>query len=225
MTFEIPAKKRRVEGIGSRKGNGVTVTKWKHRFYKWRVSWIESGRKQEKGFKLKTEAIEWAETKEKDLLNFGVGESMSAEERSAVLDTRADLTAAGMTLREAVAVALDLRRKELRSITVGELVARVLSDRERAGRSNRYILDLRSRFNRFKADFAARSVATITRDELTDWIRGLDQSATSQNNYLRVIRVLFSEGVKWKFLDESPADIASQNVAPAEMHSLNLTRS
>lgn len=209
-TFEIPPKTRRVEGIGSRKGNGVSVTKWKHRFYRWRVSWIESGRKQEKGFKLKTEAEEWAETKEKDLLNFGVGASLTAEERSSVLDTREDLAAAGMTLREAVAVALELRRKELRSISVAELVARVISDRERAGRSNRYVLDLRSRFNRFKKDFGPRSVATITRDELTDWIRGLDQSATSQNNYLRVIRVLFSEGVKGKFLDESPAKHVSE---------------
>lgn len=205
VSFEIPPKKRRVEGLGSRKGNGVSVTKWKHRFYKWRVSWIESGKKQEKGFKLKTEAGDWAETKEKSLLDFGVGASLSAEERSSVLDTREGLAAAGMTLREAVVVALELRRKELRSITVSELVARVISDRERAGRSNRYILDLRSRFNRFKADFGPRSVAAITRDELTDWIRGLDQSATSQNNYLRVIRVLFSEGVKGKFLDESPA--------------------
>ena len=193
VTLEIPPKKRREEGIGSRKGNGVTVTRWRHRFYKWRVLWIESGRKQEKGFKLKAEAEKWAETKEKDMLNFGVGASLTAEERSTVLDTREDLAAAGVTLREAVSVALELRRKELRSISVADLVARVLSDRERAGRSNRYILDLRYRFGRFAKDFGPRSVATITRDELTDWIRGLDQSATSQNNYLRVIRVLFSD--------------------------------
>jgi len=202
---EIPKKVRRVEGVGSRKGSGATVTKWKHRFYRWRVSWIESGRKQEKGFKLKADAEEWAGDKEKELLNFGLGASLSAEERSAVLDTRADLAAAGMTIREAVAVALELRRKELRSITVAELVGRVISDRERAGRSGRYLLDLRSRLGRFKKDFGPRSVATITRDEITDWIRGLGQSATSQNNYLRLIRVLFSEGVKGKFLDESPA--------------------
>jgi len=204
-SLEVPPKTRRVEGVGSRKGSEVSVTKWKHRFYRWRVSWIEGGRKQEKGFKLKTEAEDWAGDKEKELLNFGLGASLTAEERSAVLDTRADLAAAGMTLRDAVAVALDLRRKELRSITVAELVARVLSDRERAGRSGRYLLDLRSRLGRFQKDFGARSVATITRDELTDWIRDLGQSATSQNNYLRVIRVLFSEGVKGKFLAESPA--------------------
>jgi integrase len=204
-SLEIPPKKRREEGIGSRKGSATTVSKWKHRFYRWRVSWIESGRKQEKGFKLKAEAEEWAGDKEKELLNFGVGASLTAEERSTVLDTRADLAAAGMSLRHAVAVALELRRKELRSISVAELVARVISDRERAGRSGRYLLDLRSRLGRFQKDFGPRSVATITRDELTDWIRGLGQAATSQNNYLRVIRVLFSEGVKGKFLDESPA--------------------
>jgi integrase len=204
-SLEVPPKKRRVEGVGSRKGSGATVTKWKHRFYRWRVSWIESGRKQEKGFKLKTDAEEWAGKKEKELLSFGVGASLTAEERSAVLDTRADLAAAKLTIREAVAVALELRRKELRSISVAELVGRVISDRERAGRSGRYLLDLRSRLGRFQKEFGARSVATITRDELTDWIRGLGQSATSQNNYLRLIRVLFSEGVKGKFLDESPA--------------------
>jgi hypothetical protein len=149
-SLEIPPKKRREEGIGSRKGSATTVSKWKHRFYRWRVSWIESGRKQEKGFKLKAEAEEWAGDKEKELLNFGVGASLTAEERSTVLDTRADLAAAGMSLRHAVAVALELRRKELRSISVAELVARVISDRERAGRSGRYLLDLRSRLGRFQ---------------------------------------------------------------------------
>jgi integrase len=205
VPVEIPPNKRRPEGIGSRKGSEVTVTKLKHRFYRWRVSWIEGGRKQEKGFKLKTEAEEWAGNKEKELLSHGTEDSLTAKERSAVLETRAALAAAGMTLREAVAVALEIRQKELRSISVAELVARVLSDRERAGRSERYLLDLRSRLGRFQKDFGARSVAIITRDEITDWIRDLGQSATSQNNYLRVIRVMFSEGVKGKFLAESPA--------------------
>lgn len=220
-TLAIPPKKRREEGLGSRKGNGVSVTKWKHRFYKWRVSWIEDGKKQEKGFKLKTEAEEWAETKERNLLNFGVGASLSAEERSAVIDTREDLAAAGLTIREAVAMALEIRRKESRSITVEEMVSRVLRDRESAGRSERYLQDLRSRLGRFKADFGARSLATITRDEITDWIRGLKLGATTQNNFLRVLRVLFNEGVKGKYLDESPAQhVTEAKTTQAEVGTL-----
>lgn len=228
-TFAIPPKKRREEGLGSRKGNGVSVTKWKHRFYKWRVLWIEDGKKQEKGFKLKTEAEKWAESKERNLLNFGVGASLSAEERSAVLDTRDDLAAAGLTIREALAMALEIRRKESRSIAVGEMVARVIKDRESAGRSERYLQDLRSRLGRFNADFGARSLATITRDEITDWIRGLNLGATTQNNFLRVLRVLFSEGLKGKYLDESPAQHVTEaktsqaevgTLTPAEMANL-----
>jgi len=102
-------------------------------------------------------------------------------------------------------MALELRRKEFRSITVKELVTKLISDRERAGKSDRYIRDLRSRLGRFSTDFGIRSVVSIGRDEITDWIRGLNQSAISQNNYLRVIRILFSEGIKGKYLSESPA--------------------
>ena len=233
----IPKKVRKAEGPGSRKGSGVVVKKWKHSFYRWRAMWVEGGRNQEKGFKHKNKAEEWAGKKEIELRNFGASDSLTLDERSAVFESRADLDTAGITLREAIAIALELRRKELRSITVAELVGRVISDRERAGRSGRYLLDLRSRLGRFQKDFGPRSVATITRDELTDWIRGLGQSATSQNNYLRLIRVLFSEGVKGKFLDESPAKHVTEakttqtevgtlspaelvtllNVAPAEM--------
>ncbi|MEX2578955.1 MAG: tyrosine-type recombinase/integrase [Verrucomicrobiales bacterium] len=212
-TAIIPPRKTKPQGIGSRKGNAVTLTKWKHRFYKWRVRWIEGGRTEEKGFKRKAEAEEWAEKKEKELLDFGVGATMGSEERSAVLDTREDLKAVGMSLREAVAVALELRRKELRSITVGELVPKLIADRESAGRSERYVGDLRSRLGRFQTDFGNRSVATITRDEITEWIRGLNQSATSQNNYLRLIRVLFSEAVKGKYLDENPARHVTESKA------------
>jgi integrase len=217
----VPPVTRREEGIGSRKGNAVTVTKWKHRFYKWRVSWIETGRKQEKGFKLKTEAEEWAVEKEKELLNFGVGASLSAEERSAVLDTRDDLAAFGITLREAVAMALTIRRKESRSITVAEMVSRITEDRKSAGRSKRYLEDLRARLKRFEKDFGARSLATITREEITDWIRGLKVAATTQNNFLRVIRVLFNEGVKGRFLDESPAQhVTEAKTTQAEVGTL-----
>jgi len=201
----MASRKTKVQGIGSRKGNSVSVTRWKHPFYKWRVRWVELGRGQETGFKRKADAEEWAEKKEKELLDFGVGATFTAEERSAVLDTRNDLEAAGMSLREAVAMALELRRKEFRSITVKELVTKLISDRERAGKSDRYIRDLRSRLGRFSTDFGIRSVVSIGRDEITDWIRGLNQSAISQNNYLRVIRILFSEGIKGKYLSESPA--------------------
>jgi len=204
-TVLVSRRKTKPQGMGSRKGSSVSVTRWKHRFYRWRVRWIENGKREDRGFKKKAEAEEWAEKKEVELLDFGTGVALTSEERAAVINSREGLEAAGITLREAVRIALDIRQKELRSITVGELVKRVTADRESAGRSGRYLQDLRSRLGRFENDFGSRSVASITREEITDWIRGLGQSATSQNNYLRVIRILFNEGVKGKFLDESPA--------------------
>ncbi|MDA7921294.1 site-specific integrase [Verrucomicrobiales bacterium] len=210
----IPRKKQKEQGLGSRKGNEVSVTKWKHRFYKWRVRWIEEGRKQEKGFKRKDDAETWAEDKEKALLNFGVGGALTAEERSAVLDCRERLLAVNLTLRDAVTLALELKEKESRSIIVGDLVPIVIGEREKAGRSERYLQDLRSRLGRFKTEFQGRSVATLTRDEITDWLRGLKQSPTSQNNYLRVVRVMLNDAVKRKYLDESPAKHIIEAKAP-----------
>lgn len=212
--LDIPPRRTKVQGIGSRKGSEVTLTKWKHRFYKWRVRWIEDGRTVEKGFKKRSDAEEWADSKEKELRDFGLGSSITAEERSAILDTRERLSASDLSVRDAIAIALEIREKERRSITVGELIPMVIEDRERAGRSERYLQDLNYILGKFGETFKLRSVATLSRDELTDWIRGLKQSPTSQNNFLRVIRLLLNEAVKRKFLDESPAKHIIEAKAP-----------
>ena len=45
--------KRKEQGPGYRKGNKVTVSKWKHTFYSYRAQWIEGGKPKDKGFKKK----------------------------------------------------------------------------------------------------------------------------------------------------------------------------
>ena len=112
-------------------GSSVSVTRWKHRFYRWRVRWIENGKREDKGFKKKAEA-EGGLRRRKWNYSIGTGVALTSEERAAVINSRESLEAAGITLREAVRIALDIRKKELRSITVGELVQRVTADRESA---------------------------------------------------------------------------------------------
>ena len=197
--------------IGSRKGNGVTVGKWKsHNFYSWRASYIEAGKRKQKGFKTRKAADKWAEDHEADTLKHGTAASLTKVERSAVLETRATLTELGLTIREALDYAIDYRRRSQKSATVATLIAEVIDARRKAGRSDRYLEDLENRLGRFRDDFGERIVATITRDEIADWLHALKLSPVTVNNYRRILVVAFNDAIESKYAIENPADKVKQ---------------
>ena len=51
--FQANEAKGAGTGLPERKGNKVTVSKWKHTFYSYRAQWIEGGKPKDKGFKKK----------------------------------------------------------------------------------------------------------------------------------------------------------------------------
>ena len=208
--------------IGARKGNRIgSPAKWKGRRkndpIKWRVDWIEGGKYKRKGFKTKAAAEEWKETKEAELQEHGVqAANLTAAERAAVVEMREALEAVGLSVREALAMAVEPRRRELTSCTVAELVERVVSARERTGKSKAHTRDLRSKLGRFKESFASRSVATITADEIESWLHSLSVSPASVNSYRRILVVAFNDAVRHGFADGNPAaKVMQSSVVPA----------
>ena len=191
--------------IGARKGMKIgDPVKWKnHPDYKWRVDWVEGGKYKRKGFKTKVAAEEWKESRETELQEHGVqAANLTAAERAAVVELRSALEEVGLSVREALSIAIEQRRREQASCTVAELVERVISARELAGQSASHIRDLRSKLGRFQESFGARSVATITSDEIGTWIHGLELAPASVNSYRRILVVAFNDAITGGFIEE-----------------------
>lgn len=221
--------KPKEQGAGSRKGNKVTVSKWKHTFYSYRAQWIEGGKPKDKGFKKKKVAEEWAEKKESELLSQGTESTLTHSERSTVLDYRDRIEALGVDLREVLSYGVEQMERAQKSCTVSELIARVIGDRKRAGLSDRYLADLRQRLKRFGDDFGTKAVASITREQIGDWLHGLKLAPTTTNNFRRILVVMFNEAIECGYIEKNPAESVKQMkvtedevdvLTPAELVSL-----
>lgn len=191
---------------GARLGHGVTIKRMKgHPVYRWRATFIEGGKYRTKLFKTADAAEKWKEKRLEEARAHGTDSAITSSERSTVLDTRADLEELGMSLREAVAFAIDFRRRSLRSCTMAELVKDAIAARKRAGLSEAHIKGMEGRLGRFNEIFGSRSVATITTQEIEDWLHGLELSPSSVNSYRRMLVLAFNDAIKKKFTTENPA--------------------
>ena len=197
---------RKTQGPGYRKGNKVTVSKWKHPSYSYRAQWIEEGKAKDKGFKKKKDADQWAEKKEAELFEQGAGSTVTHQERQSVLDYRSRIQSLNVDLREVIRIGVEQLEMAQKSCTVSELVARVISDRENAGLSGRYVSDLKQRLGRFEKDFGSNAVATLKRDEIADWLHSLNLAPTTTNNFRRILVVMFNDAIEGGFIEKNPAE-------------------
>jgi integrase len=217
-TDEIP---QAAERVGVRLGHRVSIKKLEkigpggrkirtHPRYSWRCSYVENGNRATKYFKTKAEAEEWAKTREVEALAHGTDSSLTAAERSIVIETRATLAELGLTLRDAVNFLVDHQRRVRRSGTVAQLAASVVATRTRAGLSDRHLRDLEGKLKRFSKTFGPRSVATITRKEIEDWLYSLKLAPASLNSYRRILVVAFNDAKRNGHLDRNPAELVRQ---------------
>lgn len=191
---------------GARLGHGVTLKEMKgHHLYKWRATFVEGGKYKSKGFKSENAAKEWKKKRVAEARAHGTDSALTSAERSTVLDTRAKLEEVGLSLRDAVTFAVEYRRRAIRSCTMTELVADAITSRKGAGRSEVHIKGMEGRLGRFNETFGARSVATISTQEIEDWLHALELSPSSVNSYRRMLVLVFNDAIKKKFTDENPA--------------------
>ena len=112
----------------------------------------------------------------------------------------------GMTLREGLALILPQLKARNRSCTVKELTAEILRVKRADGASARYIGDLDSRLGHFTESFDERTVASVSNVEVDGWLRSLPVSATTRNNYRRVLIVAFNFAEKNGYCVSNPAE-------------------
>ena len=90
--------------------------------------------------------------------------------------------------------------------TVAELVASFLAHEAHLNRSVRHQADLRSRLERFAADFGTRTVREVTQRDIRDWIGKLKSlGPRSRHNFRARLAILFRYGIRHDFCDKNPA--------------------
>lgn len=205
---------RKSQGVGYRKGNSVKVTKWNnHRAYKWRASFIESGKYQSKGFKTKKAAEAWAAEKEAELFAAGSETPLTFLERSAVLEFRERIASLGVSMREVLEREVQRIEAAKRSVTVREAVEELIDLKTRTAKSERNLQTVKSQLNRFARDKGEMIVSDVSLKEIDDWLLGLTVgdsesrvSAQTWRNYRRHLKMLFGQCVAWGYCDSNPVE-------------------
>jgi integrase len=144
-------------------------------------------------FRTKSEAATFALTKNIALENTG----REGAEFPSALRVMATVAAAMLqpyekTIMDAVEFYLPHLQAMNRTCTFPVLISELLATKEKDGASERYIGDLRSRLGQFAASVQNKTVSEITAREIDEWLRSLDVSPVTRNNFRRVLIVAFN---------------------------------
>jgi len=140
---------------------------------------------------------------------------LSQRELSDFITARKKLAKYNETISDAVEFRVDyLERVRRCRITVAELADEVLDAKRKDGRSQRYIDDLRLKFARFCQDFGSRIIASMTVEELDDWLRHLDCAPKTRADYRSCIGVLFGHAERRRMIDSNPIKYTAKPKLP-----------
>jgi integrase len=130
---------------------------------------------------------------------------LSQREMSDFITAKRKLAEYGKTISDAVNFLVDqLERVRRCKVTVAELVAELLEAKEKDGRSEIYLRDLRNILAIFCRDFCDQPIAAITVEELDNWLRALPGSPKTRTNFRANLSVLFSYAERRRMIDSNP---------------------
>ncbi len=183
------------------------VKKYKHPRLKFVVNYREAGKRKRSFFETREQANAFAAFKNAQLRKFGVeGAEFSSRLREMAQECAERLRAYGKTLKEATDFYVARLKASERSITAAALVEQLIAAKKADGMSARYIEDLRSRLPRFAKKFDGQMVATITSEEIDNWLRGLEVGPTTRNNFRRTLVMMFNYAVQRGYATSNPAE-------------------
>ena len=183
----------------------VKENKWASR--KWFVEGRENGKRSRKFFKTKAEAKTYADLKNNELLNRGIEHAEFPTALRVMAQECADaLQTCGKTIKDATDFFLAHLKASEKSCTAIHLVKELVAAKEKDGASVRHVNDLRVRLNRFAEKFDGQMVATITSGEIDDWLRSLNVSPVTRNNFRRLVVLMFNFAIGRGYTSSNPAE-------------------
>ena len=120
-----------------------------------------------------------------------------------VLEASQTLAPFGKTLREAVEFFVRHLTARHSSLPLREVVDALLLHRQKKGKSDRYVGDLRYKLQLLETHFTGRMIADITKDEVELWLDSLTVAPVGYNNYRRVLHVLWAFAVDKQWAREN----------------------
>jgi integrase len=183
----------------------VKENKWASR--KWFVEGRENGKRRRKFFKTKPEAKTYADLKNNELLNRGIEHAEFPTALRVMAQECADaLRTFEKTIKDATDFFLAHLKASEKSCTAIHLVKELVAAKEKDGASMRHVNDLRVRLNRFAEKFDGQMVATITSGEIDDWLRSLNVSPVTRNNFRRLVVLMFNFAIGRGYTSSNPAE-------------------
>lgn len=171
------------------------------------VNTREGGKRSRTFFETKKAAQTFAQQKDIELLNGGLEAAQFPSALRVMAGEAANvLSPFGKTIRDAVDFYLPHLQAMNRTCTVRALVDELLKVKEKDGASSRYLSSLRSRLGQFAKSMEGKSVAAMTAREVDEWLRALDVSATTRNNFRRVLIVALNFAVDRGYCVTNPAE-------------------
>lgn len=126
-------------------------------------------------------------------------------ELSDFITAKRKLAKYGETINDAVQHRIDYLERVRRSgITVAQLADKLVETKRKDGRSVSYVNDLKNRLERFGQDFGERAIASISVEEVDNWLRDLPLSPKSRANFRANVGVLFSHAERLGMIDRNP---------------------
>src|SRR4029453_5759209 len=166
----------------------------------------EAGKRKRAFFEKKGAADSFASFKNAELKRDGIVHAeFPAALRHEAQKAVERLTPFGRTINDAVEYYLAHLKATERSITVADLVTQLIAVKKADGLRPRYIQDLRSPLPRFSFMFGQQMGATVTTQQIDDWLRSLSVGPTTRNNFRRTLVTLFSYAVDFGYAQINPA--------------------
>ncbi|MGZ0655629.1 tyrosine-type recombinase/integrase [Coraliomargarita sp. W4R72] len=175
--------------------------------FKYRVYYLGSGGTRTSSvFKSKSEASNFYEIKLAESENLGseVSSVISDKVKREVFEAMRRLEPYGKTISEAVEHYVQHLEATEQSRPIDELIDMFLEEMRRAGKSDRYMIDLSHRLVKFKADKGKRFASDITTREAQTWLNRLKVSDLTRNNYRRVLSAFFAWCERQSFVQTNP---------------------
>lgn len=116
----------------------------------------------------------------------------------------------GHTLRDAANFLAKNQKVAKCDKSIADIVAELLTNKEKDGASDRYLKDLRTRLGQFQKSFPATKLADFSTARIDDWLRDLPHAAVTRNNYRRLLGVLFNYAIGRGYCVENPVQRTSR---------------
>ena len=198
----------------------VSLKKYVHPRYSWRVRWVEAGKDKQKPFKTKSAAQEFTNAKLTELTELGSKHSeITDAERRAVhafrdlmLNKPAHME--DVTLDDVVKAHGKSMERRFEPLTVEVVADRLLSMLKAEQKSESHITTLGYRLKPFIAEYGDRLAVNITTDIIDDYLTHADVGARTKKHYRVALFQMFKHAIKLKASDTNPVEDAMKPKPP-----------